>query len=110
MLEQRGKLTGDDLDVAAGRRDQIVGKVQERYGVAKDEAGHQLKEFEERYEAVTKYRTAGTADSWWWWQRRIVISRSAIPKARTGWWTLPRTEGIRPHTIFKDRESSRRNK
>ena len=53
MLEQWGKLTGDDLDVAAGRRDQIVGMVQERYGVAKVEAGRQLKDFEERYEAVT---------------------------------------------------------
>ena len=30
MLEQWGKLTDDDLDVAAGRRDQLVGKVQER--------------------------------------------------------------------------------
>ena len=58
LLKQWGKLTGEDLDVAAGRRDQIMGKVQERCGVAKDDkAGRQLKEFEERYEAVTKYRT-----------------------------------------------------
>ena len=73
MLEQWGKLTGDDLDVAAGRRDQIVRKVQERYGVAKDEAGHQRKEFEERYEAVTKHRTGGTPDSWCR-QRRLVLA------------------------------------
>ncbi len=54
ILEQWGKLTKDDLDVIAGRRDQIVGKLQERYGIAKEEAEKQLKTFEERYKAVTK--------------------------------------------------------
>ena len=54
MLEQWGKLTGDDLDVAAGRLDRIAGKVQERDGVAKEEAERQRKEFEERYKAVIK--------------------------------------------------------
>ena len=33
-----GKLTDDDLDVVAGQRDQLVGRVQERYGIAKDQA------------------------------------------------------------------------
>jgi uncharacterized protein YjbJ (UPF0337 family) len=54
MQEQWGKLTNDDLDVAAGRRDQIVGKLQERYGVALEEAERQVKEFEERYQTLTK--------------------------------------------------------
>ena len=54
MLEQWGKLTNDDLDVAAGRRDQIVGKLQERYGVALEEAERQVAEFEERYKTLTK--------------------------------------------------------
>jgi uncharacterized protein YjbJ (UPF0337 family) len=40
--EQWGKLTDDDLDVVAGRRDQLAGKIQERYGIAKDEAEKQL--------------------------------------------------------------------
>jgi len=31
-------LTDDNLDVIAGRRDQIEGKLQERYGYARDEA------------------------------------------------------------------------
>ena len=52
LLEQWGKLTNDDLDVAAGRRDQIVGKLQERYGLAKDEAERQIKEFEKRHRAA----------------------------------------------------------
>jgi uncharacterized protein YjbJ (UPF0337 family) len=33
-----GKLTDDDLDVIAGQRDMLVGKLQERYGIAKEEA------------------------------------------------------------------------
>nr|MBP7915602.1 CsbD family protein [Vitreoscilla sp.] len=36
--EQWGKLTEDDLDVVAGRREQLAGLIQERYGVAKEEA------------------------------------------------------------------------
>lgn len=33
-----GKLTDDDLDVIAGQRDQLVGRIQERYGIAKEQA------------------------------------------------------------------------
>jgi len=46
--EQWGKLTDDDLDVVAGRRDQLAGKIQERYGVAKDEAERQLAEWQRK--------------------------------------------------------------
>jgi uncharacterized protein YjbJ (UPF0337 family) len=38
LKQQWGKLTDDDLDVIAGRRDKLVGKLQERYGLAKAEA------------------------------------------------------------------------
>ena len=37
VKEKWGKLTNDDLDVINGRRDQLEGKIQERYGVAKDQ-------------------------------------------------------------------------
>ena len=47
-LEQWGKLTSDDFDVVAGRRDQLAGKIQERYGVAKDEAERQVADWEKR--------------------------------------------------------------
>lgn len=40
--EQWGKLTDDDLDMAAGKRDQLIGKVQEKYGIAKEEAEKQV--------------------------------------------------------------------
>jgi uncharacterized protein YjbJ (UPF0337 family) len=40
-----GKLTDDDLDVIEGQKDQLVGRVQERYGIAKDEAQKQVDEW-----------------------------------------------------------------
>ena len=39
---QWGKLTDDDLQVVAGHREQLAGRIQERYGVAKDEVEKQL--------------------------------------------------------------------
>jgi len=42
---QWGKLTSDDFDVIAGRREQLAGKIQERYGIAKDEAEKQVSEW-----------------------------------------------------------------
>jgi len=40
------KLTDDDLGVADGHREYLVGKLQERYGWAKDEAENEVKKFE----------------------------------------------------------------
>jgi uncharacterized protein YjbJ (UPF0337 family) len=40
--EQWGKLTDDDLDIVKGKREQLAGRIQERYGIAKDEAERQI--------------------------------------------------------------------
>ncbi|PQO46577.1 CsbD family protein [Blastopirellula marina] len=40
-----GKLTNDDMEVIAGHKDRLVGKIQERYGVAKEEAERQIEKF-----------------------------------------------------------------
>jgi len=45
VREQWGKLTDDDLDVIAGKRDQLAGMIQKKYGLAKDEAERQVDEF-----------------------------------------------------------------
>src|SRR5712675_1794867 len=37
VKEKWGKLTDDDLDVVGGKRDQLEGKIQERYGIARDQ-------------------------------------------------------------------------
>jgi uncharacterized protein YjbJ (UPF0337 family) len=37
-LQTWGKLTDDDLDVIAGRQEELVGRLQARYGWAREEA------------------------------------------------------------------------
>ncbi|MGQ0537796.1 MAG: CsbD family protein [Gemmatimonadaceae bacterium] len=40
-----GKLTGDDLDMAAGDAKILAGKIQERYGKGKDDAEREINEW-----------------------------------------------------------------
>lgn len=40
--QQWGKLTDDDLDRASGKRTELAGIIQNRYGIAKDEAERQV--------------------------------------------------------------------
>jgi uncharacterized protein YjbJ (UPF0337 family) len=47
-----GKLTDNDWTTIEGKRDQLVGKIQERYGIAKDEAERQVAEYERTHEHV----------------------------------------------------------
>ena len=46
--ESWGKLTDDDISVCNGKRDQLVGKIQNRYGIAKDEAEKQVRDWESK--------------------------------------------------------------
>ena len=46
VKEKWGKLTDDDLDVIGGKRDQLVGRIQERHGIAKDQAEREVENFE----------------------------------------------------------------
>ncbi|OAN80609.1 general stress protein CsbD [Sulfitobacter sp. EhC04] len=43
-----GDLTDDEVTEAEGDRDKLVGKIQERYGVAKEEAERQVDDFAAR--------------------------------------------------------------
>ena len=43
--EKWGKLTDDDLKMVEGAHERLVGKVQERYGIAKDKAEQEVDEF-----------------------------------------------------------------
>jgi uncharacterized protein YjbJ (UPF0337 family) len=54
MKEQWGKLTDDDFDIAAGKRDQLSGRIQERYGIAKDDADRQITEWADRMREDTR--------------------------------------------------------
>lgn len=42
LRDKWGKLTDDDLDQVAGKRDRLIGKMQERYGYAKDRAEREV--------------------------------------------------------------------
>jgi len=52
VKEKWGDLTDDDMTVVEGKRDQLVGKIQERYGYEKDRAEREVKEWEDS----NKYR------------------------------------------------------
>ena len=50
VREKWGKLTNDDLTRIAGKRDQLVGLLQKRYGQTKDEVERQVGEFEKSFD------------------------------------------------------------
>ena len=45
VREKYGKLTDDDLNQIAGKREQFIGKLQERYGISKEEAQKRAEEW-----------------------------------------------------------------
>ena len=45
VKERWGKLTDDDLNVIDGRQEQLIGRIQERYGIAKEAAQQQVNEW-----------------------------------------------------------------
>ena len=59
-----GKLTDDDLDMISGHKDQLVGRIQERYGIHKEEAEQQVEEWnhnlgeENEYERENRLKRA----------------------------------------------------
>jgi uncharacterized protein YjbJ (UPF0337 family) len=52
VKEQWGKLTDDDLMEIQGRRDQLVGKIQTRYGISQAEAEAQVSGWEHKYKTM----------------------------------------------------------
>jgi uncharacterized protein YjbJ (UPF0337 family) len=46
--ETWGKITDDELAKIAGKRDQLIGMIQTKYGVAKEEAEDQVRKFVEK--------------------------------------------------------------
>jgi uncharacterized protein YjbJ (UPF0337 family) len=53
MRVQWGKLTDDDFEQIAGKKDILVGKLQERYGHAKDVAQKNVDDFYRGLDAKT---------------------------------------------------------
>jgi uncharacterized protein YjbJ (UPF0337 family) len=53
VKEHWGKLTDDQLDIIDGKREQLAGRVQETYGISKEDAEKQIRLFEELYDDWT---------------------------------------------------------
>jgi uncharacterized protein YjbJ (UPF0337 family) len=47
LRERWGKLTDDDIDIIRGQREQLAGRIQRAYGLTRDAAEKQVKEFED---------------------------------------------------------------
>jgi len=48
IKQQWGELTDDHIEQIDGKRELLAGKIQELYGVSRDEVEKQLRDFEER--------------------------------------------------------------
>jgi len=45
VQQKWGKLTDDDLDVIEGKREELVGRIQKRYGYEKEQVEQEVEEF-----------------------------------------------------------------
>jgi len=54
LKEKWGDLTDDDIQMLDGRKDQLAGKIQERYGIARDQAEREIDEWTERFHTANR--------------------------------------------------------
>jgi uncharacterized protein YjbJ (UPF0337 family) len=57
VKEKWGKLTDDDLDVIKGKRDQLIGAIQKRYGYAREQAEREADDFARELEHEPAHKT-----------------------------------------------------
>lgn len=56
VKQQWGKLTDDQLNVIAGKRDHLTGKIQEMYGISNDETEKQVAEWQKRMKEISQVK------------------------------------------------------
>ena len=56
LREKWGELTDDDLDRIAGKKDQLLGVLQNRYGRSREVAEKELRDFENDLSAASRMR------------------------------------------------------
>jgi uncharacterized protein YjbJ (UPF0337 family) len=59
VREKWGQLTDDDFTQIGGQKDQLVGRVQERYGLAKEEAEREVNDWLNEQTEVPRTRGTG---------------------------------------------------
>jgi uncharacterized protein YjbJ (UPF0337 family) len=60
LKSQWGKLTDDDVQHVSGKRENLVGKIRERYGIVKEEAEKQADEWIAKVSATVKSEKASS--------------------------------------------------
>ena len=55
VKQQWAKLTDDQLDVIAGKREHLAGKIQVMYGIGRDEAENQLSDWQKKQKAMDSF-------------------------------------------------------
>ena len=82
MLQQWSKLTSDDLNQVKGRRDALLGKLQERYGIAREAAERQIEDWMRNVgdQASTGMRAAESLQGAYehWFERMMDVQRQSI--------------------------------
>ena len=82
MLQQWSKLTNDDLNQVKGRRDMLLGKLQERYGIAREAAERQIDDWVRNVgeQAGAGFRAAESFQGAYenWFERMMDVQRQSI--------------------------------
>ena len=52
VQQQWGELTDDDVEIIGGKRDELIGRLEDRYGMEKDSAERAVKFWIERMKEV----------------------------------------------------------
>jgi uncharacterized protein YjbJ (UPF0337 family) len=58
VKERWGRLTDNDLDVIDGEHDQLIGKIQQRYGIAREAAQKQVDEWKAELSREAEFKDA----------------------------------------------------
>lgn len=66
VKERWGKLTDGDLTAIEGKRDQLIGKLQQTYGMAREEAERQIKDFLEKLGVGDKHDSSASEKQGQW--------------------------------------------
>ena len=61
--QQWGKLTDDDLTMIAGKRDALIGKLQERYGYTQEDAQRHADEWFKTMHGEPEYAHSGASST-----------------------------------------------
>jgi uncharacterized protein YjbJ (UPF0337 family) len=63
VKQQWGKLTDDDVSSLSGKKDQLIGKLQERYGITREQAMKEADDWARAASADLQPATTGTSAS-----------------------------------------------